>query len=204
MSAKKIIGLILAGGRSTRMGGRDKAWVTLAGKPLLAHVVTRLTAQVDLLVINTNAAPESFAQFGLPLLPDRFPGYVGPLAGIHAGLLAHPDSLLVAVAVDLPGLPGDLVARLQTGLGHHLCAYAWDGRQHALAILFRPGSAAAVQQYLDRGARNVKDFLAEHGAAVLFDRPQDHGLYRNLNTPEELACADRELTDPRTSIIGHG
>ncbi len=204
MSAIKIIGLILAGGRSTRMGGRDKAWVTLAGKPLLAHVVTRLAPQVDLLVINTNAAPEPFAELGLPLLPDRFPGYVGPLAGIHAGLLAHPDSLLVAVAVDLPGLPGDLVARLQAGLGRQLCAYAWDGRQHALAVLFCPGSAAAVQQYLDGGARNVKDFLAEYGAAVLFDRPQDHGLFRNLNTPEELACAERELTDPRTSVIGHG
>ena len=195
MSAKKIIGLILAGGRSTRMGGRDKAWVTLAGKSLLAHIVTRLAPQVDLLVINTNAAPAPFAALGLPLLADRIPDYAGPLAGIHAGLLAYPDCLLVTVAVDLPGLPADLVARLHTGLGEHLCAYASDGRRHALAVLFRPGSAATVQEYLNRGARNLKDFLAEHGTAVLFDRPQDRGLFWNLNTPEDVVRAEQEFSE---------
>jgi len=189
------IGLILAGGRSTRMGGQDKAWVTLAGKPLLAHVVTRLAPQVDALVISTNAAPEPFAVYGFPLLADRIPGYAGPLAGIHAGLAAYPDQFLVAVAVDLPILPADLVARLQAGLGEHRCAYASDGRQHALAVLFRPGSAAVVQEYLVRGARNLRDFLAEHGTAMPFERPQDRGLFWNLNTPEDVANAEREFSD---------
>lgn len=192
-SEKNIIGLILAGGRSIRMGGRDKARVTLAGKPLLALVVTRLAPQVDLLAINTNAAPEAFSAYGLPLLPDQFPGYAGPLAGIHAGLVAYPNQWLVAVAVDLPGLPADLVARLQDGMGRKRCAYASDGHRHALAVLFRPGSAGIVQEYLDRGARKLRDFLTEHGTAVVFNRPQDHWLFRNLNTPEELASAEQDF-----------
>jgi len=192
ISVTKTIGLILAGGRSTRLGGMDKAWVTLAGRPLLAHAVTRLGPQVDNLAISSNAPAERFASFGLPVLPDRIPGYAGPLAGIHAGLLEFPDDYLVAVAVDIPGIPRDLVTRLQDGLGTHACAYASSGRQHALAVLYRPGTATMVQHYLDDGHRRVGTFLQTHGCAVLFDRPQDHGLFMNLNTPEELARAEHE------------
>lgn len=189
-----MTGLILAGGRSTRMGGRDKAWVTLAGMPLLAHAVTRLAPQVDRLAINSNNPAEQFADLGLPVLPDNIPGFAGPLAGMHAGLQHYPDDWLIGVAVDLPGIPDDLVARLRAGIGEKLCAYASDGRRHALAILFRPGAAGPVRAYLDNGGRRVGEFLAAHGAAVPFNRPQDRNLFINLNTPEELRRAEQELS----------
>ena len=186
-------GVILAGGRSSRMGGRDKALVTFHGQSLLARVMARLAPQTRRLILNTNADPLLFAAFGLPVLADRLPGLPGPLAGIHAGLAACPEESLLTVAVDIPDFPGDLVARLRAGLGQATCAYAFNGTHHALALLWAPGSAARVEAYLSAGGRSLKGFLAEHGAAVRFDRPQDRGLFLNINTPEDLARAEREL-----------
>jgi molybdopterin-guanine dinucleotide biosynthesis protein A len=186
------IGLILAGGRSRRMQGKDKALLAVKGKTLLSHVIHRLRPQVDVLALNSNAAPETFAAFDLPLLPDRLPGFIGPLAGIHAGLAQYPEDHLVSVAVDLPFLPPDLVARLRAGLGDKPCAYASNGAEHALALLWRPGLAAIVEDYLQRGGRSLRDFLAVHGQPVRFNRPQDHGLFCNLNTPEDLVRAEQD------------
>ena len=192
INVPRTIGLILAGGRSSRMQGADKALLTLQGKTLLAHAVRRLGPQVDALALNSNATPEAFAGYGLPVIPDHLPGFLGPLAGIHAGLLQYPHDYLVTTAVDLPLLPPDLVARLHAGLGTKSCAYVSDGVRHALALLWRPGMAANVQDYLQRGGRSLKDYLSTHGQPVRFERPQDRGLFCNLNTPEDLARAEQD------------
>jgi len=189
----RTVGLILAGGRSRRMQGRDKALLTFQGKTLLAHVIRCLRPQVDALALNSNATPDIFAAYGLPVLPDHRPGFLGPLAGIHAGLMRYPEDYLVTVAVDLPFLPPDLVTRLRAGLGTKSCAYASDAEHHALALLWRPDTAASVEDYLQRGGRNLKDYLSAHGQPVRFDRPQDRGLFCNINTPEDLARAERDV-----------
>lgn len=186
------IGLIVAGGRSRRMQGHDKTLVALRGDPLLSHVVRRLRPQVDTLALNSNAPTEHFAIYGLPVIPDRLPGFLGPLAGIHAGLKQYPDDYLISVAVDLPFLPSDLVARLESGLGDRACVYASDGVQHALALLWRPGTAAIVEDFLLRGGRSLKEFLVTHGHAARFDQPTDRGLFCNINTPEDLARAEQD------------
>ncbi len=189
----RTVGLILAGGRSRRMQGRDKALLTVQGETLLAHVIRRLSPQVDALALNSNAAPDTLAGYGLPVIPDRLSGFLGPLAGIHAGLAHFSENHLVTVAVDLPFLPPDLVTRLRAGLGTKSCAYASNDERHALALLWRPGTAASVEDYLQRGGRNLKDFLAAHGQPVRFDRPQDRGLFCNINTPEDLVRAERDV-----------
>lgn len=186
----RTIGLILAGGRSRRMQGQDKALLAIQGETLLAHVIRRLRPQVDALILNSNAALVTFSAYGLPVLPDHLTGFLGPLAGIHAGLLHYPEDHLVTVAVDLPFLPPDLVTRLRAGLSTKSCAYASDGQHHALALLWRPGMAAGVEEYLLRGGRSLKDYLATHGQAVQFDQPQDRGLFCNINTPDDLARAE--------------
>lgn len=190
----QTVGLILAGGRSRRMAGQDKTLVMIQGKPLLDHVVAALTPQVDGLVLNSNADPQVFASRGLAVIPDTLPGWPGPLAGILAGLLRYPADYLVSVAVDLPFIPADLVARLHTGLENKPCAYVSDGERHALALIWAPGSAALVEQTLHAGGRKLKDFLDRHGQAVLFDRPDDRGLFMNINTPEDLAEAEQEMS----------
>ena len=193
MLEARTVGLILAGGRATRMAGRNKALLPLAGKPLLAHAVTRLRPQVDALVLNSNAPASEYSAFDLPLLPDLVPEHPGPLAGIHAGLAHYPNDYVVTVAVDLALLPPDLVARLRAAVDGNRCAYASDGQHHALAILWAPGNANLVGRYLEQGGRRVQDFLARHGTAVRFDRPQDRGLFLNINTPEDLQRAEQAL-----------
>lgn len=190
------VGLILAGGRSRRMRGQDKTLLTLKGKTLLTHVIRCLHPQVDALALNSNAAPDTFAGYGLPVLADHLPGFLGPLAGIHAGLLQYPENYLVTVAVDLPFLPPDLVSRLRAGLETKSCSYASDAERHALALLWQPGTAASVENYLQRGGRSLKEYLAVHGQPVIFSRPQDHGLFCNINTPEDLARAEHDSGQP--------
>lgn len=192
MHLPRNVGLILAGGRSRRMQGKDKALLAMRGETLLAHVIRRLSPQVDALALSSNAPPDAFSAYGLPVIPDRLPGFLGPLAGVHAGLAQYPEDHLVTVAVDLPFLPPDLVARLYAGLGAKSCAYASDGERHALALLWRPGMAASVEDYLQSGRRSLKDYLGTHGQPVRFERPQDRGLFCNLNTPEDLARAERD------------
>ena len=190
----KVIGLILAGGRSTRMGGRDKALIPLANETLLARAIRQLINQVTNLAVNTNADPEQFSVYRLPIVADRLPGLPGPLAGIHSALLEYSQSRVLTVAVDIPFFPADLVARLQAGLDDHVCSYAFNGEHHSLAILWAPGSAGLVETYLATGERSLKGFLAEHGRAVLFNRPGDAGLFDNLNTPEDLARVEQGLS----------
>jgi molybdenum cofactor guanylyltransferase len=186
------IGLILAGGQSRRMQGQDKALAALRGDSLLSHVVRRLRPQVDAIALNSNAPTEHIAIYGLPVIPDRLPGFLGPLAGIHAGLKQYPDDYLITVAVDLPFLPSNLVTRLESGLSDRACVYASDSARHALTLLWRPGTAVIVEDFLLHGGRSLKEFLATHGQAVRFDQPTDRGLFYNINTPEDLARAEQD------------
>lgn len=190
----KTIGLVLAGGRSARMRGDDKAFIILAGQTLLARVIARLAPQVDAVAINSNAAAENFSAYGLPVIPDLMTGHLGPLAGIHAGLSAYPNDRVLSVAVDLPFLPLDLARRLKAGMSAQHCAYAASGGQHALAILWVPGMAQDVETYLQRGGRSLRDWLGHNGAAVDFTAGNGHDILLNINTPEDLHAAELRIT----------
>ncbi len=189
----KTIGLVLAGGRSSRMRGNDKAFIVLAGQTLLTHVLARLAPQVDAMAINSNTAAESFSDFGLPVIPDFIPGYQGPLAGIHAGLSAYPNDYVLTVAVDLPFLPHDLARRLRAGMQNQCCVYAASGGQHALALLWSPGIAQEVETFLQGGGRSLKDWLSMHGAAVDFAASSGNDILLNINSPEDLQAAEQRL-----------
>ncbi len=186
MDIPPTIGLILAGGRSQRMG-TDKAFVMLAGRPLLAHVIERLAPQVDRLAISRNAP---LADSGVTVLPDILDGFSGPLAGVHAALARFPDAAIVSVAVDLPLLPRDLVARLKTGWDGTRCRHAICGDRHALAILWPPGLADTLWSYLAQGRRGVSDWLGRHGEPVSVAPGDDADLGLNINTPADLARAE--------------
>src|SRR5579872_1598341 len=109
--------VILAGGRSSRMGGGDKCLLPVGDRPLIAHILTAITPQTSDILINTNSDPAPFLKYGQPALPDVIAGYQGPLAGVLTGMLwsrrRHPrQAHLLTVASDVPFLPRDLVARL--------------------------------------------------------------------------------------------
>jgi molybdenum cofactor guanylyltransferase len=184
-----ITGLVLCGGRGTRMGGVEKALVPWAGQPLLAHVLERLAPQVGALALNVNGEPARYAGFALPLWPDGDDRRPGPLAGWLAALHRVPTEWLLSVPCDSPCLPTDLAARLATplqaeGAPRLAIAATADGPQPVFALLHR-SLAPAVAAALARGERSVWRFAHAQGAAtVMFD---DAAAFADADTPEDLA-----------------
>lgn len=184
-----ITGLVLCGGRATRMGGVEKALVPWAGRPLLAHVIDRLAPQVGAVALNVNRQSALYAGFGLPLWPDADDTLPGPLAGWLAALARAPTEWLLSVPCDSPLLPADLAARLAlplAGLGAPPLAIAAtaDGPQPVFALLHR-SLAPALAAALARGERGALRFARAQGAAeVAFDDP---GAFADADTPEDLA-----------------
>jgi len=191
-------GLILAGGRGTRLGGCDKALLTLGDKPLLAHVRSRLAPQVDALALSSNAPPERYAEFDIPVVADRLPG-LGPLAGVHAAARAWPDEYIVSVAVDLPFLPLDLVARLRRGWSGRDCRHAAIAGRHMLAVLWPPRMADRLEAFL-RAEQSVHAWLTLHSTPVAFSGLDAIDLNVNVNTPAELRAAQRYLTGETPAV----
>jgi molybdopterin-guanine dinucleotide biosynthesis protein A len=194
----KVVGLLLAGGQSRRMGGGDKSLCSLDGIPLLDRVIERLRPQVDALVLNANGDPSRFAPFNLPVTADSVPGFAGPLAGVLAGLewaaKHRPDCpYVVSVATDAPFLPRDLVARLTEGLNEahkDLACAASGGRSHPVfglwPVRLRDDLRRAVA---DQGIHKVDLWTARYALATVPFADQPVDPFFNANRPEDLATA---------------
>ena len=195
---RRTRGLVLAGGGATRFGGRDKALIPLGGKPLLAHVLTRLTPQVHTVALSSNAPAERYAEFKLPVVADRLPG-LGPLAGVHAVASTWPNEIILSVAVDLPFLPLDTLAHLTRGWDGSHCRHAAVGGRHMLAILWPPGTAPRLAKFLQE-ERSVHAWLTLHSTPVAFEGLDAIDLDVNLNTPAELRAAERYLQGDPSSV----
>ena len=192
--------VILAGGRGSRMGGADKAFVILAGRPLIAHVIARLGAQCAPLAINANGDPARFSAFGLPVLPDGVEGQPGPLAGILAALdwaAALGAGAVVTAAVDTPFLPDDLARRLCRAAGPSGAAIAASPdatgqmRLHPTFGLWPTAAREDLRARLAAGERKLTLWAQALGAGVAEFAASPNDPFFNLNTPEDLAAADR-------------
>lgn len=195
-----IVGVLLAGGLARRMGGGDKALVTLGGAPLLSHVIARAAPQVSDLVLNANGDAGRFAGFGLPVAADTVEGFVGPLAGILAGLewaARHvPEAqAVVSFPTDTPFFPSDLVARLQASAQGGLACAASGGRTHPVIGIWPLALRDALRRALiEDGVRKIDRWTAEFGCAeVLFDQEGNLDPFFNVNTPEDLSLAEATL-----------
>jgi len=200
-----VAGILLAGGRSSRMGGGDKCLRLLGGRPILARIIERLRPQVSQMVINANGEPARFAGFGLPVVADSVAGFVGPLAGVHAGLewvkANHPDfRYAVTVATDTPFFPDDLVLRfLAEAEGGESLLVARSGEGvHPVIGLWPVALTSALEASLKRGERKAGKWVAEHGAAEVFFPEGEAGGQRidpffNINRAEDLARANALL-----------
>lgn len=199
MAGAPTIGLILAGGLARRMGGGDKALKPLAGRPILAHVVDRLHGQCDDLLLNANGDPARLAGFGLPVVADTVPDFAGPLAGILAGLdwiAIHRSQAgwLLSVAADTPFIPGDLATRLHQAratAGTPLACAASGGRQHHAIGLWPVALREDLRRALAAGERRLGHWTQGHGVAVAEWPIEPIDPFFNINTPEELAEAER-------------
>ncbi|MEM1237857.1 MAG: molybdenum cofactor guanylyltransferase MobA [Pseudomonadota bacterium] len=194
------VGVILAGGQATRMGGGDKGLIELGGRTLLDRVIERIEGQVAGLSINANGNPRRFDEFGLPVIADTIDGFPGPLAGVLAGMeWAHKVGArhIVTVAADTPFFPTDLVVRLERAASRAntpiaLAATQEEGRttRHPTFGLWPVSLRDELRSALKGGLRKVVRWTDTHGAATTaFD---DHAFF-NINTPEDLAAAEDML-----------
>lgn len=182
----QITGLVLAGGQGRRVGGQDKGRMKWGGSPLAEHALTRLRPQVGALLVSANRNLAQYAQGGVPVLPDVYAGFQGPLAGLHAGLSDCATPWLVTVACDVPNFPPDLVARLWRGRGAAQAAYAVCGeRAQPTFALYARTLLPALETFLASGERRMRTWLTTLDAvAVPFD---DAAAFANLNRLEDFA-----------------
>ncbi len=188
-----VTGLILAGGRGSRMGHVDKGLQSFRGKPLVAHVIDRLSPQVGELLINANQNLDAYSAFGHRVIADEVPGFAGPLAGFERGLTHATHDLVITAPCDSPFLPEDLVSRMLAQLSQHRAdvAVAKTGDQaHPVFCLMKKELLASLCAFLESGQRKIDRWYPAHRVVeVAFDDQPD--AFLNINTPAEKAALER-------------
>jgi molybdopterin-guanine dinucleotide biosynthesis protein A len=206
MTAVAPLGLILAGGLARRMGGGDKARITIGGKTILERVLATMSPQCARLIINANGDPARFADACLPVVADSVPGFAGPLAGILAGLdwaAAHAPKIsdIASVPGDCPFLPRDLVARLEVARTEAktplACARSGDWR-HPVVGLWPVALREDLRHALTiEELHKIEIWTARHGVAIADWPATPVDPFFNVNTPEDVAAADRVAAQER-------
>jgi len=202
IAAQDITGLILAGGRGTRMGGADKGLQNFNGMPLALHTLTRLQmgAGVGQIMINANRNLAAYESFGVPVWPDGLADYAGPLAGFLTGLERCDTPYLLTVPCDTPLLPLDLADRLAAALAAADADIAMaaapeagkDGhmqlRTQPVFCLLRTSLLESLVRFTQNGGRKIDSWTAQHHTVVVtFDLPDDNPqAFFNANTLAEL------------------
>ncbi len=201
-----IAGIVLAGGLSTRMGGQDKCLMHLGEQTLLEKTISRLSPQVDMIAVNTNSDAEEYKQTSLPILPDTFEGFAGPLAGVLAGMewaAGNGADCIATVAADTPFFPKDLVRVMHKALA---------GQSGAIAIAETPAEDARFYNHptfglwpvalrddlrgaLEQGVRKVIQWAKPHGVAKATFTSDPFDPFFNVNRPEDFQKAQEFLKD---------
>lgn len=184
-----ITGLVLAGGRGTRMGGVDKGLQHFHGQPLARHALERLRPQVGRVMLSANRHLDAYAAFGVPVWPDADAQFAGPLAGMLAGLGHCSTPFLATVPCDAPLFPLDLVERLASVTADIVVATAPDEmgvlRTQPVFCLLRADLRDSLAQFIGSGGRKVGQWMAQHHCVqVAFAEPP---AFANANTLTELA-----------------
>lgn len=188
---QQITGLILAGGRGSRMGHVDKGLQPFRGAPMVLHAIMRLSPQVGAMMINANQNIGPYEGFGLPVWPDQLGGFEGPLAGLQTGLSHCETDYLVTAPCDSPFLPQDLVQRLADALAENDAELAVavteeEGKRqpHPVFCLMKASVLPSLTAFLQDGERKIdKWYRSLKFVEVPFP---DESAFRNINTLEEL------------------
>jgi len=202
----KVVGVILAGGQSSRMGGGDKALLDLGGQSVLARVIDRLGPQVDTMVLSANGDPTRFSGFGLPVVADTIKGFAGPLAGVLAGMdWAHEQKVdyIVTVAADTPFFPEYLLVALQMARESEdsslVMAMTPDPERkfsrHPTFGLWSVSLREDLRGALDSGVRKVVQWTKPLGCAEIVFNFDGGDPFFNVNTPEDMAAAQSMLKE---------
>lgn len=190
-----ISAIILAGGLATRMNGADKGLVLLHQKPLIQHVIKRLTKQVDEILINANREIDQYQAFGYTVLQDEAEDFLGPLAGFSLGLQHAKHDYLLTVPCDSPLLPLDLATRLMAALLEHeaeIAVASVDSKTHPVFSLCKKSTLPSLTAYLEQGERRVSTWQKSQ-KYIEVDFSDCNEAFTNLNTIEDLAELELKL-----------
>lgn len=201
---KQPLGVILAGGQATRMGGGDKGLLPLGSGTLLSHVIDRLEPQVAGLALNANGDPTRFDKIGLPVLKDSIEGYAGPLAGVLAGLdwaAEQGAETIVTAAADTPFFPADLVPQLllrAEGMANPLVLAATPDEKrgqvrHPTFGLWPVALRDDLRVALEGGLRKVVIWTEQHAGREAVFPVTTRDPFFNVNTPQDLQLAEEIL-----------
>jgi molybdenum cofactor guanylyltransferase len=196
----RILGAVIAGGQSRRMGQQEKAFLVLDGVRLIDRVVSRVAFQVDDIVINANGDPSRFASLPHVVIADLLPDVSTPLAGLHAALSFAAEAgfeALLTVPSDAPLVPLDLVVRLKEAGEVTGAAHARSGGQdHYLTGLWTTAMAKPLERLmLKHDLRRVQDFCSKAKAQRVVWETLPHDPFLNINTPDDLSLAEQLLRD---------
>ena len=200
ISPQDITGLILAGGRGSRMGGVDKGLQNFNGMPLALHTLMRLQLQVGTVMINANRNLSAYESFGAEVWPDVLADYAGPLAGFLTGLERCETSYMGTVPCDTPRFPLDLVARLAAALEREGAEIAMAAgpeadaqgqtqvRTQPVFCLLKVELLESLTRFTQGGGRKIDTWTAQHKTVIVpFDQAGDDPLaFANANTLAEL------------------
>ncbi len=195
ISSNDITGVILAGGRSTRMGGLDKGLVELAGRPMVEYVHDALGPQVGSILISANRNREQYSGYGHPVIGDTVGDYFGPLAGIASAMRVASSKYILTAPCDSPLLPPDLAQRLSRALqGEHAeISVAHDGgRMQPIFALMQRRLLGNLLAFLAGGNRKLRLWVAEQNP-TLADFSHRPEAFLNVNTPEDQAALEKKL-----------
>jgi molybdopterin-guanine dinucleotide biosynthesis protein A len=200
-----ITGLVLAGGRGSRMGGVDKGLQNFNGSPLAEHAVKRLGSQVGQVMVNANRNLPAYRAFGVPVWPDELADYAGPLAGFLTGLEHCETPYLLTVPCDTPLFPLDLARRLSQALVSDGSEIAMAAAPESLdeADVTRPQPVfcllsvqlrESLVRFTEDGGRKIQRWTAQHRTVIVpFDGPEDApGAFFNANTLAELHALESQ------------
>jgi molybdenum cofactor guanylyltransferase len=191
-----VTGAILAGGRARRMGGEDKGFVVLNGRPMIQYIVDALRPQVGALIVSANRNQARYAALcECPVVPDTLGEFAGPLAGMASVLRAAATAYVLAVPCDSPLVPPDLAERLLQGLlaADAELSVAHDGeRLQPVFALLRRDLLSSIEAYLQAGERKIDLWYARH-RMVPVDLSNAPETFINVNTPEDKTALERRL-----------
>jgi molybdopterin-guanine dinucleotide biosynthesis protein A len=194
--SNQITGLILAGGRGSRMGETDKGLQLFRGKAMVEHVLERFAPQVDETIINANRNLSIYAAYGHRVVADGIEGFAGPLAGLHVGMQAASSPLIATAPCDSPFLPLNLIARLYDALlaeNADLAVAKTLDQAHPVFCLTKTDLEPHLREFLQSGQRKIDKWYASLNVVeVQFDDNVD--AFANINTVNELRQLEPDAT----------